>query len=162
MKKWLLITFCLITFIVFFNWNKTSVLEPADLTNAYNEEWGLKLPPPNDMQEVWAAKASIHGDGEWFNVFQYSNYNNNFAESGMVVLTPDTVIEAENKINHFIEATISANNNNEKIKKAFKQHPVQAQIGDSYYYDERNNGYDYFISLFKHDENKLYTLEWHQ
>ena len=82
----------------------------------------------------------------------------------MIALTSSNVVEASNKIDHFISTTISLYYEEEQkqVKKVFEQHPIRVQVGDFYFYREKNDGYDYFIALFKHDENKLYTFEWHQ
>lgn len=165
MKKWIIIILCLLAFTLFFIWNKTTFIDPLGIVHSYKTEWEINLPVPEKMEEVWKSEASFHGDGEWFNVFQYSKPKISIGDSGMIVLSTDNVDEAKNKIDHFITTTITMyqlQGNEEEVNEAFAHYPIEPQVGDFYFYREKNSGFDYFIALFKQGENKLYTFEWHQ
>ncbi|MGE6489817.1 hypothetical protein [Paenisporosarcina sp. NPDC076898] len=164
MKKGIVIMLCFFAVTLFFIWNKTELINPLGIVNSFKTEWGINLPMPDERIEVWGSETSFHGDGEWFNVLQYSNQKISIENSGMIVLTTDNVDEATNKIEHFIKTTISMRYDNEleQAKEAFVQYSIEPQLGDFYFYKEENGGYDYFIALFKQHDNKLYTFEWHQ
>lgn len=164
MKKWLITILCLSTVTFIFIWYNTALINPIGIVKSYNTEWGIDLPEPEKMEEVWGSEVSFQGDGEWFNVFQYSESKISINDSGMIALSTDNIAEAENQIDHFINTTISMYQfqGNEKVKEAFANYPVKPNVGDFYFYREENDEFDYFIALFKKDENKLYTFEWHQ
>lgn len=166
MKKLAIIMLCLLVVILFFIWNKTALINPLGIIYSYKTEWGINVPMPEKREEVWQSEASFHGDGEWVNIFQYSKQKISIEDSGMIALSTDNVDEAKNKIEHFITTTISMyqlqGKDIEQIKKAFAYCSINSQVGDFYFYRENNGGLDYFIALFKQDENKLYTFEWHQ
>lgn len=165
MKKWIIIILFLLAVTLFFIWNKTTLINPLGIVHSYKTEWGIKLPVPEKREEVWRSQASFQGDGEWFNVFQYATPKISIVDSGMIALSTDNVEEAKKKIDHFITTTITMyqfQGNEEQVKEAFAHYPIEPQIGDFYFYKEKNGGFDYFIALFKQDENKLYTFEWHQ
>lgn len=139
---------------------RSEVPNPLNIINSYEEEWGLQLPLPDEREEIWSSEASSHGDGEWINVFYY-NAEQNLDKSNMIPITDEDVTKVNNQIQNFIQRTISLYQNEEKTKK-IEQIQVEAQIGDYYFYQSKNNEYDFFIAIYKSAEQKLYTFEWHQ
>lgn len=157
---------CFLAVTICFIWNKTALINPLGIVHSFKTEWGINLPLPEKREEVWRSKASYHGDGEWFNIFQYKKEIISIEDSGMIVLSADNLDEAKNKIEHFKTTTISMyqfqGSKIKQVKETFAQYPIEPQVDDLYYYREENGGLDYFIALFKQAEYKLYTFEWHQ
>ena len=149
---------------ILFIWNKLDSVTPLDIVNLYEEKWGIQLPLPEEMEEIWGSEASFNGDGEWVNVFYYNNDNPQMQDSGMSIITEENLESANSRIEKFKSNTIALyfDEKTTKIKSLFEQHPVEVQLDDYYFYKAKNGHYDYFIVVYKKDEQKLYTFEWHQ
>nr|WP_106782619.1 hypothetical protein [Lysinibacillus timonensis] len=163
MKKWSIFASLLLAIALLFIWSKTASTNPLEVINSYNKEWGINLPQPNEGKEIWSSENNFHGDGEWVNVFRYSE-EITLSESGLESLTANNLNEARKSVEEFIHATLSVyyDDDKEEVQKVFEQFTIIPEIGDYYFYSEKNEGFDYFIALFKRDESTLYTFEWHQ
>ena len=164
MRKYLVMLVLVLAIIIFFILNKKEISEPLTIINDYKKEWGIDLPIPDKRKEIWGTEGSFNGDGEWFNVFDYSSQEVPIKNSGMVEITSMNIEEVKSKIERFRATTISlyTGDTQEHVNKALAEYLIRVQEGDYYFYREENNGFDYFIALFKTEENKLYTMEWHQ
>lgn len=102
---------------------------------------------------MWGSDVSFNGDGEWINVFKYDT-EQNLNNSGMILISEENVTKVNNQIQNFIQQTISLYRDEEKTK-LLEQIQIEAQIGDYYFYQSNNDGYDYFIALYKNGEQKF-------
>lgn len=157
-KKWLILPLLIAIIGIYIIWNSST--KSSHIMELYEEKWGMQLPIPEKTEEIWDSGVSFNGDGEWINVFTYKAIPN-FQNSGMKLITEENVNEVNDTIQHFIEQTISMYMDDEKTKP-LETFDLEAEVGDYYFYQSKNNKYDYFIAVFKIDEQKLYTFEWHQ
>ncbi|WP_400194400.1 hypothetical protein [Lysinibacillus telephonicus] len=155
MKRWGILVLLIIVIPLFLNGNRKTVL-----IKLYAEEWGIHIPIPKDSEELWGSEVSFNGDGEWINVFSYGT-ELNLINSGMKLITEESVSKVNSQIKNFIQTTILLYRD-EKINKKLEQIQVKAQMGDYYFYKSKNNGNDYLIAIYINSEKKLYTFEWHQ
>lgn len=156
MKKMLILPLLITIIGIFIIWNSST--NSFHIIELYEEQWEMQLSIPDETEEIWDSGVSFNGDGEWINVFTYKTPPD-FKNSGMQLITEENVNEANKKIQHFIDQTIALYMDEEKTKPLETFH---AEVEDYYFYQSKNNEFDYFISVFKKDEQKLYTFEWHQ
>ena len=134
------------------------------LPNEYEvleKNWHIKLPTADEVTDLITTEANFHGDGEWFTLYNYSKPID-FSNTKLIKLTANETSHANQKIEQFKTKTIAIHQESKEITDTFNQHNVEAVIGDYFYYEERNNGYDFIILLYKTEGNQLYKYEWHQ
>ncbi|MFP3916322.1 hypothetical protein U5N28_00820 [Lysinibacillus telephonicus] len=100
MKRWGILVLLIIVIPLFLNGNRQTVL-----IKLYAEEWGIHIPIPKDSEELWGSEASFNGDGEWINVFSYGT-ELNLINSGMKLITEESVSKVNSQIKNFIQTTI--------------------------------------------------------
>ena len=83
-------------------------------------------------------------------------------ESNFVKLSLEKIANANNKIANFQRRTLEIRQNDKTVVDVFKTYDVKAEVNDYYYYEERNNGFDTIVLLYKTQTQQLYKYEWHQ
>jgi len=160
MKKWLIVLFALIILL----FSGCNLFINSLLPNEYEvleSNWNINLPEANEVKDLLTTQANFHGDGEWFTLFDYSNPID-LSNTDFIKLTFNEVTDANNKIEQFKIKTIDIRHNSKEIVNIFNQYDIKATIDDYFYYDERNNGYDFIILLYKTETHQLYKYVWHQ
>lgn len=160
MKKWLIVLFALIILL----FSGCNLFINSLLPNEYEvleSNWNINLPEANEVKDLLTTQASFHGDGEWFTLFDYSKPID-LSNTDFIKLTFNEVTDANNKIEQFKIKTIDIRHNSKEIVNIFNQYDIKATIDDYFYYDERNNGYDFIILLYKTETHQLYKYVWHQ
>ena len=123
--------------------------------------WKIDVPKANKVTDLIAHEPSFNGDGETMTLFEYSkpiDLNNTF----LTILTSSKITHANRKIEHFKEIATAVNQDSAEIQDIFTQYDVEATSGDYFYYDEKNDGYDFIILLYKTELQQLFLYEWHQ
>jgi hypothetical protein len=123
--------------------------------------WGIQLPQAEKITDLIITENSFHGDGEWFEIFQYSKPVD-LTKRGFTELTFEQTNEANDHIASFTQKTLDIRNNEKSVVEVFQNNDIEAEVGDYYYYEERNNGYDTISLLYKRYTNELFIYEWHQ
>ena len=160
MKKWLIAFFVSIVLL----FTGCSLLIDSLLPNEYEvleSNWNITLPETNEVKDLLTTEANFHGDGEWFTLFNYSKPID-LSNTNFIKLTSNEISDANYKIAQFKKSTIEVRQNSKEIINIFNEYDVEATIGDYYYYNEENNGYDFIILLYKTELQQLYKYEWHQ
>ncbi|GAB0170654.1 hypothetical protein LSPCS325_40910 [Lysinibacillus sp. CTST325] len=164
MKKLIGIVIVIIVLIVFigFFWIKSFVnSDPSEIVYSYEERWGISMPLPNKVTELWTEPFAARGDGAWVKCLDFTNQNTSFTQN-MIKVTETNQKEARQYVSKFISNSINSysDDNKVKIQNVFQDININVDIGDYYYY--KNRGNDYFICLYKVNEQVVYTFEWHQ
>lgn len=133
-----------------------------DIINNYEEKWGIKLPEPDDREILWYPESNFFGDGEYVNVYTYSN-NPNIEQSDIWPVVEENIDYVKEIIQLFIDESTALSRVERKLE-AFQriQTEADAEVGDYFFYTSKNKGNDYFIVLYKQVQQRLYTFEWHQ
>lgn len=160
MKRW--ITLFLIAIGLLF---VTCILMVSSLLpNEYEvlvSNWGIELPKANETQHLLIKDNNFHGDGESFTLFTYAEAID-LGERGFTKLTFNDVANANGRIAQFQRKTIDVRQNDAEVIAIFTNNAVEAEIGDYFYHDARNAGYDTIALLYKPQSQQLYLYEWHQ
>ena len=123
--------------------------------------WDIDLPKANKVTHLIASEANFLGDGEEMTLFEYSKPID-LSNTIFTKLTSNEITHANSKIEHFKQITNEVNQNSAAIKDIFIQYDVEATSGDYFYFEEKNDGYDFIILLYKTELQQLYLYEWHQ
>lgn len=166
MKKLIGIVISIMVLIIFigFFWIKTLVnSDPLEIVYSYEDRWGISMPLPNKVTELWTEPFAARGDGTWVKCLDFTNQNTSFTQY-MIKVTETNQKEARQYVSKFISNSINSYSDDYKVKiqNVFQEININVDIGDYYYYNSKNRGEDSFICLYKVNEQVVYTFEWHQ
>lgn len=163
--KRLLIMGCLLIALYFIikPWPEPTMLE---IVESYEDRWGVPLPEPQRFEKVWATKIPARGDGEWYSVMHYEQELPEPNDANFIEITAQNETVISGKVNRFIANTIDTHLSDQEtqtaIREAFDEHPVEFSVGDYYFHQAENGGYDYIIGVYSQAYKKVYLMEWHQ
>lgn len=160
----LVIAIIVLTVFIAFIWIKSLVSsDPSKIVHSYEERWGISIPLPNKVTALWTEPLPARGDGIWIKRLDYTDQDTSFT-GNMIEITEINQEEVRQYVSKFISSSINSYSDDYKknIQVVFEDIDVNVEIGDYYYYNSKNGGDDYFISLCKVNEQVVYTFEWHQ
>ncbi|MCF2945217.1 hypothetical protein [Paenibacillus tarimensis] len=74
---------------------------PAELVKSYEDEWGIELPVPDKVDELYSSGASFHGDGEWIQALSYEELD--LAQTNLYECKKDVIIaEVKGRVERFL------------------------------------------------------------
>lgn len=160
--------FFLIVFIVFlllysslFNISSTT---PEERVAHYKERWGVVLPIPTEITDVWSTKFPARGDGEWVTEFRYDSKVNPEQLHDFIKVTEDNLKGANRPISHFISQAQNMYKiqQDETFKNTIADYSTSLVPGDFYFHQSENGESDTFTAIYQQAENHILLFEWHQ
>lgn len=131
------------------------------LVENYEAEWGLIIPTPEEVQNIWSTKEPSHGDGEWIKALLYKEV---LPLEQFTVITNDNIEQVQSYITTFITNTKNVYPSNERADflEVINQNSLKIETNYYYYHQSKNDGFDTLTVIYNKAENKVYTFEWHQ
>ena len=73
MKKFVIYLFVGLVIVAFYFSTDAFSVTPEETIAHYKERWGIEIPLPDEIVDIWSTKYPAHGDGEWVTAFQYDS-----------------------------------------------------------------------------------------
>ncbi|PZD96754.1 hypothetical protein DNH61_06035 [Paenibacillus sambharensis] len=157
MKKWWIPITMIAIFALYMIFSSSIATSPAELVKSYEDEWGIKLPVPDKVEELYSSGASFHGDGEWIHALSYEELD--LEQTNLYECTDAIIGEVEGRVERFLSPIISREGESEAAAIAEK---VSPETGDYYYRNSKNSDNDYLMALYKPAQRIVYIFEWNQ
>lgn len=163
MKKFVIYLFVgLFIVVLYFSFNTVSVT-PEETIAYYKKRWGIEMPVPDEIIDVWSTKYPSHGDGEWVTKFRYDNQLLPEQLKDFTKVTEGNVNQANGYVNFFINRVKSMYAiQHDDAFKSIEPYSVNLKIGDYYFHQSENGDFDTFTVIYQHQENRILIFEWHQ
>ena len=162
-KSIILLLIGLIIVIVYISFQTISVT-PEEKTIHYKERWGIELPLPDEIIDVWSTKYPARGDGEWVTEFNYDANVSPEQLNDFTKITEENLSKANGYVNFFLNRVISMYSiqRDEAFKKTIEPYAISLKPGDYYFHKSENGNFDTFTAIYQQQENRILIFEWHQ
>lgn len=130
----------------------------------YKERWGIDLPIPDEIIDVWSTKSPARGDGEWVTELLYDSKVKQEQLQDFIKVTDNNLIEANQPVSYFINRVqdMYKIQQDEEFKNTIKAYSIHLEPGDFYFHQSENGDFDTFTAIYQQAENRILLFEWHQ
>lgn len=162
-KIWIFFIVLFIMLLIFISLYRLSTT-PEEITAHYKERWGVELPVPNEIINVWSTKYPARGDGEWVTELLYDSKVNPEQLHDFIKVTEGNLIEANRPVSHFISRgqNMYKIQQDEEFKITIEAYSTKVEPGDFYFQLSENGQSDTFTAIYQQTENRILLFEWHQ
>lgn len=137
---------------------------PEENVAHYKERWGIELPIPKEIIDVWSTKFPARGDGEWVTELLYDSKVEHEQLHDFIKVTDNNLIEANRNVSYFISRVQNMYKiqQDEEFKNTIETYSMNLEPGDFYFHHSENGDSDTFTAIFQQAENRILLFEWHQ
>ena len=162
MKKWLFLIVAMVLFGAFFLLSKPAT--PEQYVAQYKVQFGIDLPVPDEVYEVWSTEASFHGDGEWVTEFRYNKPLQPYQLQDLTEITEQNLAQAVQYVTHFLTRTTDLHrfDQDDKFSDAIAPYRTPITQGDYFYHQTKNKDYDTLTIVYEAGNHRIMIYEWHQ
>lgn len=164
MKKiiFVLLTLVLVVFVFLTFYSSTTT--PEEMVAHTHERWGVELPVPDEMIDVWSTKYPARGDGEWVTEWRYEQQLQPEQLHDFIEITNDNIVEANRPVSHFLDRVTAMYRlqQDDAFEIVLKSYATKLEPGDYYFHHSENGDYDTFTAIYQRQENRILLFEWHQ
>ena len=164
MKKYrIYYVLALLSVFMYFSFHAVSVT-PEETIAHYKERWGVEMPIPDEINDIWSTKYPAHGDGEWVTEFKYEitllpEQLNDFTK-----VTEENISLANGFVNKFLNRVknIYSIQRDDTFNQTIEPYSIDLKLGDYYFHHSENGDFDTFTGIYQQQENRILVFEWHQ
>ena len=137
---------------------------PEEKVAHYKERWGIELPIPIEIIDVWSTKFPARGDGEWVTELLYNSKVDHEQLHDFIIVTENNLIEGNQHVSYFINRVQNMYKiqQDEEFKNTIEAYSINLEPGDFYFHQSENGDFDTFTAIYQQAENRILLFEWHQ
>lgn len=141
-----------------------SSVSPEEKVAHYKERWGIALPVPTEIINVWATKFPARGDGEWVTELLYENKVEQAQLHDFIKVTENNLFKAKQHVSYFVNRVqnMYTIQQDDEFKNTIQAYSIDLQPGDFYFHQSENGDFDTFTAIYQQAENRILLFEWHQ
>lgn len=139
-------------------------VSPEEKVAHYKERWGIELPVPTEIINVWSTKFPARGDGEWVTELLYENKIEQEQLHDFIKVTENNLIKANQHVSYFVNRVqnMYTIQQDDEFKNTIQAYSIDLQPGDFYFHQSENGDFDTFTAIYQQAENRILLFEWHQ
>lgn len=139
-------------------------VSPEEKVTHYKERWGIALPIPTEIINVWATKFPARGDGEWVTELLYENKVEQEQLHDFIKVTENNLFKANQHVSYFVTRVqnMYTIQQDDEFKNTIQAYSIDLQPGDFYFHQSENGDFDTFTAIYQQAENRILLFEWHQ
>ena len=139
-------------------------VSPEEKVAHYKERWGIELPVPTEIINVWSTKFPARGDGEWVTELLYENKIEQEQLHDFIKVTENNLIKANQHVSYFVNRVQNMYKiqQDDEFKNTIQAYSIDLQPGDFYFHQSENGDFDTFTAIYQQAENRILLFEWHQ